>query len=146
MKLLYNDWFVRMVNILINMKKLVIMGWAYLARDALSLWIKLTLLDILQLFKLEIMKRKFKQWWSTIPSIISTKRTVYSYWLGPRTTAVLFDPRTELLGEAEGWGQQFSQRVKQNSCCSRNQSITDLLYILYLIIFNALYFNFFSCF
>ena len=36
-----------------------------------------------------------------------------------------------------------SQRVKQNSCCSRNQSITDLLY---LIIFNAFYFNFFSCF
>jgi hypothetical protein len=39
--------------------------------------------------------------------------------------------------------QQFSQRIKQNSCCSRNQSITDLLY---LIIFNAFYFNFFSCF
>jgi hypothetical protein len=37
------------------------------------------------------------------------------------------------------------QRVKQNSGCSRNQSITDLLY---LIIFynNALYFKFFSCF
>jgi hypothetical protein len=32
---------------------------------------------------------------------------------------------------------------EDNSCCSRNQSITDLLY---LIIFNAFYFNFFSCF
>ena len=32
---------------------------------------------------------------------------------------------------------------EDNSCCSRNQSITDLLY---LIIFNSFYFNFFSCF
>jgi hypothetical protein len=32
---------------------------------------------------------------------------------------------------------------EDNSCCSRNQSITDLLY---LIILNAFYFNFFSCF
>jgi hypothetical protein len=34
------------------------------------------------------------------------RKIVYSYWLGPRTTAVLFNPRIE-------------QRVKQNSCCSR---------------------------
>ena len=32
---------------------------------------------------------------------------------------------------------------EDNSYCSRNQSITDLLY---LIIFNVFYFNFFSCF
>jgi hypothetical protein len=51
------------------------------------------------------------------------------------TTVVLFDPRTDLLPEAEGWWQQFSQRIKQNSCCSRNQSITDLL-LLNLIIFS----------
>jgi hypothetical protein len=51
-----------------------------------------------------------------------------SYRLIPRTTAVLFDPRTELLPETESFGQQFSHRVKQNSCCPRTQSITIYCY------------------
>ena len=50
------------------------------------------------------------------------------YWLGSRTTAVLFDPRTNLLPEAISWGQQIRLRVKLNCFCSRTQSITVLLY------------------
>ena len=53
---------------------------------------------------------------------------IYSYWLGSRTTAVLCDPRTDLLPAAAGWGQQIRSRVKQNCCCPRSQSITVLLY------------------
>ena len=53
---------------------------------------------------------------------------VYSYWLGLRTTAVLFEPRMDLLPEAAGWGQQIGSRVKQNCCCPQTQSITVLLY------------------
>ena len=51
-----------------------------------------------------------------------------SYWLSSRTTAIMFDPRTYLLPEAAGWGQQIRSRVKQNCCFPRNQSITVLLY------------------
>ena len=40
----------------------------------------------------------------------------------------MFDPRTDLLPEAAGWGQQIRSRVKQNCCCPRSQSITVLLY------------------
>ena len=61
------------------------------------------------------------------PSILCTaliKWTVNSYWLGSRTTAILFDPRTDLFPEAAGWGQQIPSRVKQNCCCRRIQSIT----------------------
>ena len=39
-----------------------------------------------------------------------------------------FYPRTDLLPEAAGWGQQIRSRVKQNCCCPRTQSITLLLY------------------
>ena len=44
---------------------------------------------------------------------------LYSQWLGSRTTAVLFDPRMDLLPEAAGWGQQIR---------SKSQSKTVLLY------------------
>ena len=60
--------------------------------------------------------------------VILCKSIVYSYWLGSRTTAVLFDLRTDLLAKATGWGQQLCLRVKQSFCCPRNQSISDLLY------------------
>ena len=46
---------------------------------------------------------------------------------------------TNLLPEAEGWGQQIRSRVKQNCCCSRNQSITVLFYIF--IFFKILLFQ-----
>ena len=52
----------------------------------------------------------------------------YSYWLGSRTTAVLFDPQTDLLPEAASGRQQIRSRVKPNCCGSRSQSITVLLY------------------
>ena len=54
--------------------------------------------------------------------------TVYSYWLGLRTTADLFDPRMDLFPEAAGWGHQIPSRVKQNCWCPRTQSKTVLLY------------------
>ena len=41
---------------------------------------------------------------------------IYSYWLGSRTTAVLFV-----------WGQ-IRSRVKLNCCCQRSQSITVMIY------------------
>ena len=56
--------------------------------------------------------------------------TIYSYWLGSRTTAVLFYLRTDLLPEAAGWWQQIRLRVKQNCSCPRIQSITVLLYTI----------------
>ena len=40
---------------------------------------------------------------------------------GSRTTAVLFDPRTNLLPVAAGWGLKC--------CCWKSQSLTVLLYI-----------------
>ena len=61
---------------------------------------------------------------------------IYSYWLGSRTTAVLFDTRTDLLPEAAAWGQQICSRVKQNCCCPRSQSITVLLYTFILSKFS----------
>ena len=47
---------------------------------------------------------------------------------GSKTTAILFDPRKDLLPKAAGWGQQIPLSVKQNCCCPRSQSITVLLY------------------
>ena len=55
---------------------------------------------------------------------------IYSYWLGSRTIAVLFDPRMDLLPEAAGWGQQIRSSVNHNCCCPRSQSITVLLYTI----------------
>ena len=51
-------------------------------------------------------------------------RTLYSYWLGSRTTAVLFDQRTDLLPEAAGLEQQNHSRAKHNCFCSKSKSIT----------------------
>ena len=59
-------------------------------------------------------------------TVSSGSLLIYNYWLGSRTTAVLFHPRTDLLPEAAGWGQQIRSRVKQNCCCPRSQSITVL--------------------
>ena len=49
---------------------------------------------------------------------------LYSYWLGSRTTAVLFDPRTDLLPKAADWGQHICSRIKQNCCCPRSRFLT----------------------
>ena len=54
-----------------------------------------------------------------------------SYRLASRTSAVLFDPRTDLLPSACGFGQQIRPRVKQNRCCPRTQSIT-VYYFLWM--------------
>ena len=51
-----------------------------------------------------------------------------SYRLAFRTTAVLFDPLTDLLPSACGFGQQIRFRVKQNCCCPRTHSITVYYY------------------
>ena len=72
---------------------------------------------------------------------------LYSYWLGSRTTAVLFDPRMDLLSEATGWGQQICSRVKQNCCCPRSQSITVLLYtFIFFFLFTLSTRTFIRCF
>ena len=47
---------------------------------------------------------------------------------GFKDNSSLFDSRPDLLSEAGGWRQQIRSRVKQNCCCPRNHSITDLLY------------------
>ena len=54
--------------------------------------------------------------------------SIYSFWLGSKTTAVSFDPRTDLLTKAAWWGQQIRSRNKQNCFCPRSQSIIVLLY------------------
>ena len=76
------------------------------------------------------------------PSIVCTaliKWTVNSYWLGSRTTAILFDPRTDLLPEAAGWGQhipatdpfegQTKLLLSENPVCN---------YFLYTFIFQKI--------
>ena len=49
--------------------------------------------------------------------------SIYSFRLGSKTTAVSFDPRTDLLAKAACWGQQIRSRIKQNCVCLRTQSI-----------------------
>ena len=61
-------------------------------------------------------------------SVWAVNIKVYNYWLGSRTTAVLFDPKTDMLPEVAGWGQQICLRVKQNCCCLRSQFETVFLY------------------
>ena len=47
-----------------------------------------------------------------------------TYRLASGTTAVLFDPRTDLLPSACDFAQQICPRIKQNCCCPQTQSIT----------------------
>ena len=65
--------------------------------------------------------------------MLGQRATIYSNWLGSRTTVILFDPRTDLLPEAAGRGQQISSRVKQNCCCPRSQSINRFVIHLYFV-------------
>ena len=64
-------------------------------------------------------------------SVWAVNIKVYNYWLGLRTTAVLFDPKTDMLPEVAGWGQQICLRVKQNCCCLRSQFETVFFIHLY---------------
>ena len=78
---------------------------------------------------------KLQEWYlnSSVILYVGSKNIVavciiYNYWLGSRTTAVLFDQRTNLFPDIAGLRQQIRFRVKQNYCCPGNQSITVLLY------------------